>query len=213
MDKNQYEITRLRMERTAEALRKNNMYCECADSAEEALTIIAELMNENDTVSVGGSMTLFEAGVIDMLREGSYNFIDRYKKGLSPEQVQIIYRECFSADVYLTSTNAVTENGELYNVDGNGNRVAAMIFGPRSVIVVAGANKIVRDTDEAKARVERMAAPANAVRLGCDTPCTKTGMCMHCMSDNRICADTVIMARQRIKDRVKVILVAEELGY
>ena len=213
MDKNKYEVIRLRMERTAKALRRNNMYCECAESAEEALEILGELMNEGDTVSVGGSMTLFETGVIDLLRDGTYRFLDRYEKGLSAEQIQSIYRESFSADVYLTSTNAVTENGELYNVDGNGNRVAAMLYGPKSVIVLAGCNKIVKDLAEAKTRVEEFAAPANAVRLSTGTPCTLTGECMHCMSENRICADTVIMARQRTKDRVKVILIAEELGY
>ena len=213
MDKSKYEIIRLRMERTARALRRNNMYCECAESAEEALEILRDLISEGDTVSVGGSMTLFETGVIDELRDGNYRFLDRYEKGLTSGRIQEIYRESFSADVYITSTNAVTEAGELYNVDGNGNRVAAMLFGPASVIVMAGCNKIVKDLSEAKTRVEQIAAPANAVRLSAGTPCVETGQCMHCMSDNRICADTVIMARQRIKDRVKVILVAESLGY
>ena len=213
MDKNKFEIIRLRMERTAEALRKNNMFCECADSKEEALEIISELIDENSTVAVGGSMTLFETGVIDMLKDGSYNFLDRYNKELTREEVQEIFIKSFSADVYLTSTNAVTEKGELYNVDGNGNRVAAMIYGPESVIVVAGYNKIVKDLDAAKQRVEEIAAPANCVRLGMGTPCTVVGKCCHCSSENKICADTVIMGRQRIKDRIKVILVGEELGY
>lgn len=213
MDKNKFEIIRLRMERTAEALRRNNMYCECAESKEEALEIISELLNDGDTVAVGGSMSLFEAGVIDMLRDGSYDFLDRYKPGLTPEDIQNIYRKTFFADVFLTSTNAVTEKGELYNVDGNGNRVAAMLYGPKSVILVVGCNKIVRDVEEAKLRIETMAAPANAVRLNRDTPCTTAGRCCNCKSEQRICSDTVIMARQMIKDRIKVILVGEELGY
>ena len=213
MDKNKFEIVRLRMERTAQALRDNNMYCECADNTQEALEILKDLIEEDDTVTVGGSMTLFEAGVIDFLRDGQYEFLDRYEKGISAEQLKEIYRKAFFSDVFVTSTNAVIENGELYNVDGNGNRVAAMIYGPESVIVIAGYNKIVKDLDEAKTRVQSLAAPANAVRLGLSTPCTVTGKCMNCKSESRICADTVIMARQRTKDRIKVILVGEELGY
>ena len=213
MDKNKYEVIRLKMERTAEALRRNNMYCECADSAEEALEIVKELINDGDTVAVGGSMSLFESGVIKMLGEGRYNYLDRHREGITREEAREIYVRSFDADVYLTSTNAVTEQGELYNVDGNGNRVAAMIYGPKSVIVIAGYNKIVKNLDEAKTRVEETAAPANAVRLNTATPCVKTGKCMHCMSDDRICADTVIMSRQRTKNRIKVILVGEELGY
>lgn len=212
MDKNKYDIVRLKMERCAEALRDNNMYCECVDSAEEALDVIESLMNEGDTVTVGGSMTLFEAGVIDMLREGKYNFLDRYADGAD---VQSIYEAAFTSDVYLMSSNAITEKGELYNVDGNGNRVAALTWGPKSVIIVAGYNKIVKDIDEARVRVQEIAAPANNVRLGTESPCTKTGHCMNCASPKRICATTVIVGKQiqRYKDRIKVILVGEELGY
>lgn len=213
VDKNKFEIIRLRMERTAEALRKNNMFCECADSTEEALEIISELINEGDTVAVGGSMTLFETGIIDMLRDGPYNFLDRYAKDLTRQDINDIYVNTFSSDVFFTSSNAITEKGELYNVDGNGNRVAAMIFGPKSVIVVAGYNKIVKDIEAAKTRLEEIAAPANCVRLDMGTPCTVAGKCCHCNSDGKICADTVILGRQRTKDRIKVILVGEELGY
>lgn len=213
MDKNKYEIVRLRMERTAKALRRNNMVCECAENAAEALDILQDMLDDGSVIAVGGSMSLMEAGVLDELRAGDYHFLDRYEKGLTREQIKQIFCDSFSADVYITSTNAVTENGELYNVDGNGNRVAAMLYGPDSVIVLAGYNKIVKDLDEAKARVEAIAAPANAVRLSTETPCRTTGMCMHCHSEDRICADYVVMSRQRTKDRVKVILVAEELGY
>ena len=213
MDKNKFEIIRLRMERTAEALRRNNMYCVCVDCAEEALEIIEDLIEPGSTVAIGGSMTLFEAGVIDMLRNGSYNFLDRYEKNLTPGDIRDIYLKSFGADVYLTSTNAVTEKGELFNIDGNGNRVAAMIYGPESVIIVAGYNKITKDIDQAKTRLEEIAAPSNALRLGLDTPCAASGKCCKCMSDKKICCDTVIMGHQRVKDRIKVILVGEELGY
>lgn len=213
MDRNKYEIIRLSMERTAEALRRNNYYAVCADNCEEALEIIENLLDENCTVAVGGSMTLTEVGVLDLLRSGRYEFYDRYEEGLSKEQINEIHKKAFFCDAYVTSTNAVTENGELLNIDGRGNRVAAMIFGPESVIVVAGYNKIVKDIDAAYRRIKEFAAPANAVRLNCKTPCTVTGKCSDCKSDSRICADTVIMGHQMVKDRIKVILVGEELGY
>ena len=215
MDKNKFDIIRLKMERTAQALRNNNMYCECADNSEEALDLVTSLINPGDTVAVGGSMTLFETGVINLLQSGAYNFLDRYRKGLSRDEVQQIFRESFFADAYITSSNAITERGELYNVDGNGNRVAAMIYGPKSVIVVAGYNKIVRDIDEAKRRVCEIAAPSNAVRLGLDTPCTQAGRCLNCSADSRICVASTVIGRQQLsqKDRIKVILVGEELGY
>lgn len=213
MDRNKYEVIRLRMERTAEALRRNNFYAVCADNGEEALEIIENLLGENDTVAVGGSMTLFEIGAIDLLRSGKYTFYDRYDKSLSKEQINEVHRKAFSCDSYITSTNAVTEDGKLYNVDGRGNRVAAMIYGPESVIVVAGYNKIVKDVQAAESRVKEMAAPANATRLDCGTPCTVSGKCADCKSDRRICADTVIMGHQVVPERIKVILVGEELGY
>lgn len=215
MDKNKYDIIRLRMERTAQALRNNNMYCECAENCEEALDIITGLLKNGETVAVGGSMSLFESGVITLLRSGNYDFIDRYEKGLTSQQISDIYIRSFSADTYFMSANAITEKGELYNVDGNGNRVAALIYGPKSVIVVAGYNKIVKDLDEAKKRVCEIAAPANAVRLGIDTPCSHTGRCVNCSSDSRICCTGVTTGHQRpnFKDRIKVILVGEELGY
>ncbi len=215
MDKNKYEVIRLKMERTAEALRHNNIYCECVENCEEALDVISSLINEGDTVAVGGSMTLFESGVINMLRCGDYNFLDRYADGITKEEINNIFASSFTADVYFSSSNAITEKGELYNVDGNGNRVAALIYGPKSVIIVAGYNKIVKDLDEAKRRVQEIAAPANAVRLGRGTPCTQTGRCVNCQNVGRICATSVTIGHQveGFKNRIKVILIGEELGY
>lgn len=112
-----------------------------------------------------------------------------------------------------SSANAITENGELYNVDGNSNRVAALVYGPDSVIVVAGYNKIVPDIDAAVQRVKKVAAPINAVRLHCETPCAKVGECMNCHSEGRICCNYVVSAQQRHKNRIKVVLVGEELGF
>lgn len=215
MDKNKYDIIRLRMERCAQSLRKNNIFCECADNCEEALDIISSIIKPGDTIGAGGSVTLFESGVIALLRSGAYNFLDRNKDGLSAEDIDEIFIKSFSADHYFASANAITEKGEIYNVDGRGNRVAPMIFGPESVIIVAGYNKIVRDLDEAKMRVCEIAAPANAQRLSKNTPCTQIGKCTNCQSDDRICSSYVVLSRQmtKFKDRIKVILVGEELGY
>lgn len=213
MDRNKYEIVRLSMERTAQALRKNNFYAVCAENREEALEIIENLIDDGATVAVGGSMTLFETGAIELLRSGKYCFFDRYEKGLTAQEITDIHKKAFTCDYYLCSTNAVTENGELYNVDGVGNRVAAMIYGPRNVIVVAGYNKIVENLDAAQKRVKQTAAPSNAVRLSRGTPCTMTGVCSDCASENRICSAGTVMGYQTARERVKVILVGEELGY
>ena len=132
------------------------------------------------------------------------------------EKMQLFHQQPYMLQWYLNVariTNAVTEYGELYNVDGTGNRVAAMIFGPKQVIIVAGLNKIVTDLHAAVDRLETVASPANCVRLGRNTPCAKTGRCGHCLSPDRICNDYVIMAHQRDKDRIKVIFIADEFGY
>lgn len=202
-----------RVKRTIENLEKNNMNGYYVQTKEEALKTIEKLISEGDTVSVGGSMTLFEVGVIDLLRNGKYDFLDRYKEGLTPDQIKEVFRKSFFADVYFTGTNAITENGELYNVDGNGNRVAAMLYGPDKVIVVAGINKIVKDLGEAVMRVKEMAAPANNVRLNRTNPCTKTGYCMNCKQEGRICNEYTVIKRQRDANRMHVIIVNEDLGY
>ena len=139
-------------------------------------------------------------------------YLDR-SAGKNPDEVGEIMRKAFVSDSFLSSSNAITENGELYNVDGNGNRVAAMIYGPKQVVVVVGVNKIVNDIDEAVARVVKVAAPKNTVRLERATPCVKTGVCGHCRSEDRICCSYVTLAQQRVPDRIKVVIVDEELGY
>ena len=209
----------MRLERTAKALRANRMEAYCVKTKEEALLKVQELIPAGSVVTMGGSMTLAECGIPDLLRRGNYEFLDR--AAVPKEQVGEIYRKAFSADVYLMSSNAVTEQGELYNVDGNGNRVAALIFGPGSVIVVAGANKIVPDVPAAVQRVKRLAAPVNAARLQQDTPCVTCGVCAGvnggfaagCKAEQRICCSYAVSGFQRIPGRIKVILVAENLGY
>ncbi len=215
MDKNANAITIKMLERTKKALEKNNINAYIAKDSESACKIAQSLMHEGATVSNGGAMTLEECGMMDILRSGAYNFLDRS----TAEDVNKLYRECFSADFYLSSSNAVTENGELYNVDGNGNRVACLCYGPKKVIMIVGRNKIVRDLAEAQKRVKEIAAPANCLRLSKKTPCTVSGkcigedMCEGCQSEDRICSTYVVSGYQRNAGRLNVILVDEVLGY
>ncbi|MBE6059054.1 MAG: lactate utilization protein [Clostridium sulfidigenes] len=213
MDKNMKWLKESRVNGTINSLKKNGMNGYLVNSYEELIEKINELTNDGDTVSCGGSMSLFETGVIDYLRSGKYNFLDRYEDGLSKDDLKKLYRNTFSADVYFTSTNAITEKGELYNVDGNGNRVAAMLYGPDKVIIIAGINKIVENIEEAIKRNERVSAPANCKRLNRATPCVKVGHCMDCSSEERICNEYTIIRRQGNKDRIHVIFLNEELGY
>lgn len=207
-----------------ENLYKNNFKPFFVKRKEDVVPLLKTLIKKGDTVSVGGSMTLFESGVIDFLRCGDYNFLDRYKDGLSKDEIGDIYRKSFYADAYFCSTNALLESGQLYNVDGNSNRVASIVFGPKSVIIIAGKNKIVKDFDEAVKRVKEVAAPKNTKRLSCGTYCEKKDKCVSlnnadsdpcdgCTSDSRICCNYVLSSYQRIKDRIKVIIVDENLGY
>lgn len=196
-----------------ENLEKNNMEAYYVTTNKDLLDKVRELVKEGDIVAVGGSMTLFDTGIIDFLRQGNYKFLDRYRNGLTGVDIKEIFRESFFANAYFTSSNALTENGELYNVDGNGNRVAAMLYGPDSVIVIVGINKIVKNLEEAIKRNRETSAPANCKRLNKETPCAKLGYCMDCNSADRICNDYVLIKRQGIKGRIKVIIVNEELGY
>lgn len=213
MDKSLELVISKKVERVINALDKNNMNGYFVKNREELIEKIKELTGEGETVTCGGSMTLFETGVIDHLRCGRYSFLDRYADGLTPDQVTEIYKKAFFADSYFVSTNALTEDGELYNVDGNGNRVAAMLYGPDKVIVICGANKIVKNVEEAIERNKRVSAPANAVRLNRKTPCAKVGYCMNCNSPERICNEYVLIRKQKSKGRMHVIILNEELGY
>lgn len=199
--------------RTMAELEKNRIKSFFVENSGQAVDIVRGLIKNDKLITAGGSMTLKESGVTDMLMsEFGGAYIDR-SAGKSREEVEEIYRKAFVSDTFLCSTNALTEDGELYNVDGNGNRVSAMIYGPKQVIVVAGVNKIVRDMEQAVRRVETIAAPKNTIRLSCETPCAKTGECAHCHAEQRICCSYVKLAWQRVPNRIKVIIVNENLGY
>lgn len=202
-----------RIERVMSALEKNRMKPYFVQTRDELYALIRELVKNDKLITAGGSMTLKDSGVTELLMtEFKDAYLDR-SYGKDRDEVEEIYRKAFVSDTFFSSTNALTEDGELYNVDGNGNRVSAMIFGPKQVVIVCGVNKIVKDFDEAVKRVETIAAPKNTVRLDCGTPCTKTGKCEHCKSDKRICCSYVRLGQQRVENRIKVIIVNEELGY
>lgn len=205
-----FGVVEKRIQRTIEALKKNAMDAFYVKTAAEVAPLAASLMPEGSTVACGGSATLAQTGVMELLASGRYHFLSR--DGLSGKALQKVFRDAFSADWYCMSSNAITEQGELYNVDGNANRIAALAYGPQNVLIVAGYNKIVPDLAAADARVRAMAAPANAARLACKTPCAVTGKCEDCHSPARICCSTLICAQQRVPGRIKVILVGEELG-
>lgn len=212
------------IDETMDNLRKNNMKPYFCETKEEVLTLVKELLNSGDTVACGGSVTLAQCGVNDLLRSGDYNFLDRGREGITAEEIEKVFIGAFSADHYLMSTNALTTHGELYNVDGNCNRVAALLYGPGSVIVICGYNKIVSSIDEAIRRVKTISAPLNTKRLHTGSYCETAGecislskdsavMCDGCRGSGRICCGYVVSAQQRKKDRIKVIIVGEELGY
>ena len=210
------------IEKLINALEKNNIQAFYAENREEARKMTEALLPKGGVVTHGGSMTLQACGITELLKNGDYEYLDRSAEGLTREQVEDIYRRAFFADAYVTSANAVTMDGLIYNVDGNSNRVAAILYGPKSVIFIVGVNKIVENLEQAIERVRATAAPQNAMRLNCSTYCKEKGHCVSkegapmgegCGSDGRICCNYVVSAMQRHKNRMKVILVNEELGY
>lgn len=212
----------MNIEKTIKNLEKNGFKPYFVETKEEVLPLVKTLINKGESVSNGGSESLKETGIFDLISNGDYNFIDR--TGLQGEEIRQAYIAAFGCDTYFCSSNAVTENGELYNVDGNSNRVACIVYGPKQVIMVVGINKIVADIDEAIMRVKCKAAPPNTRRLGLATPCSVSGECISlkkenpylcdgCGGDTRICCNYVVSAKQRHKDRIKVIIVNENLGY
>lgn len=186
--------------------------CYCA-TVEDAEKKAFSYLTDGCTVSFGGSMTLDEMGMLTALRhDPNIRLIDR-ATATSPEEIKQMYHDALSADYYFMSTNAITVDGELVNIDGTGNRVAALIYGPENVIIMAGMNKVAANVDEALSRVHNTATPMNCKRLDKKTPCAATGVCSDCLSPDCICNQVVITRRSGIEGRIKVILIGEELGY
>jgi len=184
-------------------------FCE---SKSECVTLVESIIPDGSTVSWGGSETIIEAGIMDMLSIKSYQLIDRFDYK-TPDEERAKYAQVVQSDYYLMSSNAITLEGELVNIDGRGNRLACLLTGPRYVIMVIGMNKLTANTEAALLRVKNTAAPANVQRLKKDTPCFVSGRCHDCFSKDCICSNTVITRRSQIPGRIKILLVAEDLGY
>lgn len=194
------------------SLEKRNMEGYYCPDGVSAVQMVLSLMPEHSVISWGGSMTLSETGLMDQLKERDYTLIDRMTASTLEERREL-YAKATLADYYLMSTNAITLDGQLVNIDGAGNRVACLIHGPENVIILAGMNKVCPDVESAVKRVKNCATPQNTVRLNCKTPCAVTGICNDCLSPETICCQEVITRYSRIKGRIKVILIGEEYGY
>ena len=185
-------------------LEKRNMEGHYFENSKECVEYILNMIPKKSTVANGGSMTITDTGLLEAVKNGDYTYIDRMKEPFS---------KVVSAGYFLMSTNAITLDGELVNIDGTGNRVACLIHGPEHVFVVAGMNKVTTDVADAHHRVRNIATPANTTRLSKNTPCAATGICGDCLSPDCICNQIVITRRSGIKNRIKVFLIGEELGY
>lgn len=207
------------IQRLTKRLSENNIASFYAKNRREALEKVMSLIPEGSVVGLGDSLTLRQIGVVDALTQGNYTFLNPWKLGTSLGESIELKRRALTSDVFVTGTNAVTLDGKIVNVDGHGNRVAAMCFGPNKVIIVVGVNKIVENLEEALKRIKGKAAPANVKRhteFSPMPPCGITGLCSDCSSPWRICNKTVIIERQYDNDKYKpiitLIIVGEELG-
>ena len=193
------------------ALKKRGYDAYFCENKEQAKDKVLSLIPERATVSWGGTLTMEEIGVLDAVRGGNYNVLDR-DKASTPEEKTAILKSALTSDVYLSSVNAISEDGIMINIDGLGNRIAAIAYGAESVILVVGMNKVCRNAEDAKLRARTFAAPNNGLRLNLELPCVKTGVCSDCICPGCMCAQVVEMRTCRIENRIKVILVGEDLG-
>lgn len=201
-------------QRALDSLKKNNIDGCYVEDVEAACRKILELIPLNSKVGYGGSLTLNQIGIKDRLRNQNYRFIDRDLPEIDDDEILSLRKESLLSDVFLMSTNALTLDGKLVNIDGVGNRVAALIFGPSKIIVVAGINKIVPDTEAAVYRIKNLVAPVHAKRRDRKLPCAQMGYCMDCHSPERFCNALVVIEHQylRSKTRISVIIVGQDLG-
>ena len=209
MDPNLFKRNELLAQKVIKGLQSRNMSAEYAPSREEALRKALEQIPEGSTIAMGGAMSAHEIGLVDELRNGPYHFIDR--DAMTDKRAAML--AAYDADVFLSSANAITEDGILVNIDGNSNRVSAIAQGPRKVLFIIGMNKVCDDVDGAMKRARSVAAPTNAQRFGLSTPCAKTGSCMDCKSPDTICCQFLITRFSRHPGRIHVILVNDSLGF
>ena len=209
MNENIVKRNTLLAQMVIKGLQSRNMSGYWAESREEALRIALELIPEGSSVAMGGAMSAHEIGLVETVKNGSYRFIDRDKA--SDRRAAML--AAYDADVFLSSCNAITDDGVLVNIDGNANRVSAIAQGPKKVVMIVGMNKVCPDVDAAMKRARNVAAPINAQRFGLSTPCAKTGACMNCKSPDTICCQFLITRFSRHAGRIHVILVNDNLGF
>ena len=209
MNANMTKRNELLAQKVISGLKSRNMKGYYAASREEALKIALSLIPEESTVTMGGGMSVHEIGLVKALKEGNYHFLDR--DAMADKRAAML--AAYDADFFLSSANAVTEDGILVNIDGNANRVSAIAQGPKKVLFIVGMNKVCDDVDGAMKRARNVAAPTNAQRFGLSTPCSKTGSCMNCKSPDTICCQFLVTRYSRHADRIHVILVNDFLGF
>ena len=209
MNENITKRNELLAEKVIKGLQSRNMSGYYAKDKEEALKIALGLIDEGSSVTMGGGMSVHEIGLVEALKKGNYNFIDRD----TYEDKRAAMLLAYDADVFLSSANAMTEDGILVNIDGNSNRVSAIAQGPKKVIFIVGMNKIANDVDSAMKRARNVAAPINAQRFNINTPCKLTGACMDCKSMDTICCQFLITRFSKHAGRIHVVLVNDNLGF
>ena len=209
MNENITKRNALLAQKVIKGLESRNMTGYYAADPAEALRLALSIIPEGSTVTMGGGMSAPEIGLVEALKSGSYNFIDR--DAVADKRAAML--AAYDADVFLSGINAMTEDGQLVNIDGNANRVSAIAQGPKKVVFIAGMNKVCSDLDGAMKRARNVAAPINSQRFGHSTPCAKTGACMDCKSPDTICCQFLITRYSKHKDRIHVILVNDSLGF
>ena len=209
MNENIFKRNELLAQKVIKGLESRNMAGYYAVDRAEALKTALSLIPEGSSVTMGGAMSAHEIGLVDALKNGNYNFIDRDVV----EDKRAAMLAAYDADVFLSSVNAMTEDGVLINIDGNANRVSAIAQGPKKVVFIVGMNKVCNDVDGAMKRARNVAAPINAQRFGLSTPCSKTGACMDCKSPDTICCQFLITRFSKHAGRIHVILVNDSLGF
>lgn len=201
-----------RVERTIHALKRNNFEAVFVPDSKSAFEEVMKRIPDEATVGIGGSVTLTQLGLQKALEKRGTHLIWPFQQAKNEEERLRLIQKSFSADFFLSSTNAITEDGKLFNVDASGNRVGAMFIGPKRTIIVAGVNKIVKDLEAAEKRVKEWVAPQNIKRLNRKTPCAETGVCANCSSPDRICNIYVALAKKPARTDVTILLVGEKLG-
>ncbi|MBR0161193.1 MAG: lactate utilization protein [Oscillospiraceae bacterium] len=209
MNQNVQKRNSLLAQTVIKGLQSRNMTGYYAETREEALKIALSLIPEGSTVTMGGGVSVHEIGLVDALKKGNYTFVDRDEYADKRAAALLAY----DADVFLASCNAITQDGVLVNIDGNSNRVSAIAFGPKKLVMIVGMNKVCSDVDGAMKRARNVAATTNAQRFGLSTPCAKTGACFNCKSPDTICCQFLVTRFSRHQDRIHVILVNDALGF